>query len=54
MVVEKRLVLKEEIHIRRQEAVQHVHEPVRLRSEEVALERPLSTDSPNTKDIKHD
>jgi stress response protein YsnF len=40
MVVEKRLVLKEEIHIRRQEVVQHVHEPVVLRSEEVALERP--------------
>jgi uncharacterized protein (TIGR02271 family) len=40
MVVEKRLVLKEEIHIRRQEVVQHVHQPVRLRSEEVAFERP--------------
>lgn len=39
MVVEKRLVLKEEIHIRRKEVVQHVHEPVLLRSEEVALER---------------
>jgi len=43
MVVEKRLVLKEEIHIRRREVVQHVREPVQLRSETVSLERaPLS------------
>jgi len=47
-VVEKRLVLKEEIHIRRQEVVQHVHEPIRLRSEEVSLERPPVTDPTNT------
>jgi uncharacterized protein (TIGR02271 family) len=39
MVIEKRLLLKEEIHIRRQEVVQHVRQPVRLRSEEVSLER---------------
>jgi uncharacterized protein (TIGR02271 family) len=39
MVVEKRLFLKEEIRIRRQERVQHVRQPVRLRSEEVSLER---------------
>ena len=39
MVVEKRLLLKEEIHIRRQEVVQHIRQPVRLRSEEVSLER---------------
>ena len=40
MVVEKRLVLKEEIHIRRGEVVQHVREPVQLRSETASLERP--------------
>jgi uncharacterized protein (TIGR02271 family) len=39
MVVEKRLFLKEEIRIRRQERVQHVRQPVLLRSEEVSLER---------------
>jgi uncharacterized protein (TIGR02271 family) len=39
MVVEKRLLLKEEIHIRRQQVVQHLRQPVRLRSEEVSLER---------------
>src|SRR5439155_21032900 len=39
MVVEKRLLLKEEIHIRRQQVVQHIRQPVRLRSEEVSLAR---------------
>jgi uncharacterized protein (TIGR02271 family) len=39
MVVEKGLLLKEEIHIRRQQVVQHIRQPVRLRSEEVSLER---------------
>jgi len=39
MVVEKRLLLKEEIHIRITQVVQHVYQPVRLRSEEVSLER---------------
>jgi uncharacterized protein (TIGR02271 family) len=39
MVVEKRLLLKEEIHIRRQQVVQLIRQPVRLRSEEVSLER---------------
>jgi uncharacterized protein (TIGR02271 family) len=39
MVVEKRLLLKEEIRIRRQTTIQHVRQPVRLRSEEVSLER---------------
>ena len=39
MVVEKRLLLKEEIHIRRQEIVQHLRQPVPLRSEQVSLER---------------
>ncbi len=47
MVIEKRLLLKEEIHIRRQEVVQHIRQPVRLRSEEVSLERqsPLNRDN---------
>ena len=39
MVVEKRLLLKEEIRIRRHEVVEHIRQPVRLRSEEVSLER---------------
>ncbi len=39
MVVEKRLLLKEEIHIHSQEIVQHIRQPVGLRSEEVSLER---------------
>jgi uncharacterized protein (TIGR02271 family) len=47
MVVQKRLLLKEEIHIRRQDIVQHIREPVRLRSEEVSLERQPGP-NPNT------
>jgi stress response protein YsnF len=47
MVIEKRLLLKEEIHIRRQEVVQHVRQPVRLRSEQVSLERQSLADSDN-------
>ena len=47
MVVEKRLLLKEEIHIRRQEIVQHIRQPVRLRSEEVSLERQPSSNPNN-------
>jgi uncharacterized protein (TIGR02271 family) len=50
MVVEKRLLLKEEIHIRRQEVMQHVSQPVRLRSEEVSLERPPLTNPSNRED----
>ena len=49
VVVEKRLLLKEEIHIRRQEIVQHIRQPVRLRSEEVSLER---QPPPNPNNIK--
>ena len=48
MVVEKRLLLKEEIRIRRRDIVQHVRQPVRLRSEEVSLERQPPLD-PNLK-----
>jgi uncharacterized protein (TIGR02271 family) len=49
IVVEKKLVLREEIHIRRHETVKHVREPIRLRSEQVSLERPPLT-NPNTED----
>jgi uncharacterized protein (TIGR02271 family) len=45
LVFEKRLVLKEEIHIRRQDVVQHVRQPVQLRSETVSLERPPNQSS---------
>jgi uncharacterized protein (TIGR02271 family) len=47
MVVEKRLLLKEEIHIRRREVVHHVRQPVRLRSEEVSMERQPLRNSDN-------
>ena len=52
MVVEKRLLLKEEIHIRRQQVVQHIRQPVRLRSEEVSLERqpPLNSNNVTPKE----
>ena len=53
MVVQKRLLLKEEIHIRRREAIQHIREPVRLRSEEVSLERQPSL-NPNNITAKED
>jgi uncharacterized protein (TIGR02271 family) len=39
MVVEKRLLLKEEIHVRQEERVEHVREPVVLRSEEAEVIR---------------
>src|SRR5208337_4516102 len=39
MVVEKRLLLKEEIRVRQQPVVQHVREPVVLRTEEVSVSR---------------
>jgi uncharacterized protein (TIGR02271 family) len=47
MVIEKRLLLKEEIHIRRQEVVQHIRQPVRLRSEQVSLQRQSLPDPDN-------
>ena len=49
VVVEKKLVLREEIHIRRHETVKHVREPIRLRSEQVSLEPPPLT-NPDTED----
>ena len=39
LVVEKRLVLKEELHIRKDNSERTVHETVRLRSEEVRIEQ---------------
>jgi len=39
LVVEKRLVLKEELHIRKDNSERTVHETVRLRSEEVQIEQ---------------
>jgi len=51
LVVERRLVLREEIHVRRRRSVETVNQPVTLRREEVEIERlppaasgePLST-----------
>lgn len=39
LVVEKRLVLKEEIRLKRTRTVEHLHEPVRLRAMEAVVER---------------
>ncbi len=39
LVVEKRLILKEELHIRKDNSERTVHETVRLRSEEVRIEQ---------------
>ena len=39
LVVEKRLMLKEELHIRKDNSERTVHETVRLRSEEVRIEQ---------------
>ncbi|MBV9825178.1 MAG: YsnF/AvaK domain-containing protein [Alphaproteobacteria bacterium] len=44
LVTEKKLLLREEVHIRRTVTVEHVHEPVVLRSEEVSFERPTATE----------
>lgn len=40
LVVEKRLVLKEELHIRRRRTLDHVEEPVTIRRQHVAVDRP--------------
>ncbi len=39
MVVEKRMMIKEELHIRRQQTTVHEPQRVTLRSEEVTIER---------------
>lgn len=47
LVVEKRLVLKEEIRLKRTRTVEHMDEPVRLRVMEAVVEREdLSPDTP--------
>lgn len=43
LVVEKRLVLKEEVHMKRVRTVEHLDEPVRLRVMEAVVERERST-----------
>ncbi|WP_406854539.1 YsnF/AvaK domain-containing protein [Alsobacter sp. KACC 23698] len=43
MVVEKRLVLKEELHIRRRTSVESFEEPVTLRRQEAVVEREDAT-----------
>jgi uncharacterized protein (TIGR02271 family) len=50
LITEKRLVLKEEIHIRRQREIETVEAPVTLRSMRAVIERdepPASEDCPN-------
>jgi stress response protein YsnF len=47
VVIQKKLVLKEEIHVRRQTTTRHERHPVELRSEEVHI---LRADAPMTKD----
>jgi uncharacterized protein (TIGR02271 family) len=49
LVVEKRLVLKEELHIRRRIAAETVEVPVTLRKQRAIVER-LDPDSPNTEE----
>jgi uncharacterized protein (TIGR02271 family) len=49
LVVEKRLVLKEELHIRRRVAAETVEVPVTLRKQRAVIER-LDPDTPNTEE----
>ena len=52
MVVEKQLLFKEEIRVRQQSVVQHIREPVVLRSEEVSVDRqapPITQTEPQEK-----
>ena len=44
LVTEKKLLLREEVHIRRTETVEHVQEAVVLRSEQVSFERTTATE----------
>jgi stress response protein YsnF len=49
LVVEKRLVLKEELHIRKQVATENVEVPVELRKQRAVVERtPIDEDDTNT------
>jgi stress response protein YsnF len=49
LVVEKRLVLKEELHIRRRVETETVEVPVTLRKQRAVIER-LDPDTPNTEE----
>jgi stress response protein YsnF len=43
LVVEKRLFLVEEVHVRRLQGVEHIEQPVMLRSQRVVVERSETT-----------
>ncbi len=50
LVVEKRLVLKEELHIRKRRTTENVEFPVELRKQRAVVERiPADEDDANTK-----
>jgi stress response protein YsnF len=51
LVVEKRLVLKEELHLRRSVSSEHVELPVTLRKQRAVIER-SETDEPNFEEEK--
>lgn len=53
LVVEKRLVLKEEVHITRQRAEERSQKPVRLRSEEIVVERTSADDHNDARQREH-
>ena len=54
LVVEKRLVLKEELHIRRIRASEEWSEPVTLRREEVEIERVAGADTTVQENTSHE
>lgn len=43
LIVEKRLFLVEEVHVRRLQGVEHIEQPVMLRSQRVVVERSETT-----------
>jgi uncharacterized protein (TIGR02271 family) len=51
LVIEKRLVLKEEIHLRRTRSVERVETPVELRKQEAIIER-LDAGDPHPEETK--
>ena len=52
LVVEKQLVLREELHVRRQVTEERVEIPVSLRSQRAVVER-LEADTPAAQPLKH-
>ena len=50
LIVEKRLVLKEEIHIRRTRRTEHVETPVTLRRQRAVVERREAAGTPHPED----